>query len=54
MNTLFINNQCGYLELAITLCNDPIFIENYNNNLEESNNIRIDAFNSWKDEFHFH
>ena len=53
INTIFINNQCIYLDLAIDLCNNTSFLENYDSFIKESNYIRINAFDSWKNEFKF-
>lgn len=48
VNTSLLEKQCSHLEIAIQLCNDTEFIENYDNKLSESLEKRRAVFKEWE------
>lgn len=49
INQALLDKQCLHLESAIELCNDPDFLADYENRLEESLEKRREIFHAWEE-----
>lgn len=51
MNKLFLNKQCEFLQKAVDLCKDPVFLKNYNQILTESIENKKLIFYKWEEQY---
>jgi 23S rRNA U2552 (ribose-2'-O)-methylase RlmE/FtsJ len=51
MNTFVVDKQCEHLSKAIELCQDSVFMENYEVELEKSLHNRRNIFKQWKSKY---
>ena len=51
MNNYYINNQCMFLKKAIKLCEDNDFINDYENQLNNSHEERKSIFKKWESNY---
>ena len=51
INTQLLDKQSEFLEVAIKLCNDKNFLENYEKKLNESLKNRKEIFNQWQESY---
>ena len=49
INSKILETQCIYLEKAIELCSDKVFLESYEENLEKSIEKRRIIFKQWEE-----
>lgn len=47
MNNHYVDRQCKFLEKAIILCDDTVFLEDYDNQLYNSSEHRKNIFKEW-------
>ena len=51
MNNHYIDKQCNFLEKAIKLCDNTSFMEDYENQLNNSSEERKNTFKEWEDKY---
>ena len=49
VNESILKTQCDFLTKAVKLCNDPTFLTNYENKLDDSIERRKETFKEWEE-----
>jgi hypothetical protein len=49
VNESILKTQCDFLTKAVELCNDPTFLTNYENKLDDSIERRKETFKEWEE-----